>query len=302
MGSGWLDALRPVCEEARRAAPASRYSAEAVLFYLARWCQKKTRSPGPNVRSFVQGTLREAAERIARNLADYGPLVERLVDGDAAAWTELRGELRESARSRAGARAHEFAEEALQKIAIVILTGTPPSKTAQALRSGPEGPRNEYVFDSPFTNWARTVVINLIKDDWRRGARRSGAEGNAGPRLDRALVERARAALPGLLQAIRELPGKQRSVMILSLNRRDVDEIVRERLHELAPDLFSNAGPLVSLDEDIAQRLGSTPRRVAANRSAARRKLARRDPSWALLLDILLPHRSTRPVDTELED
>jgi hypothetical protein len=46
----------------------------------------------------------------------------------------------------------------------------------------------------------------------------------------------------------------------------------------------------------MAERLCSTPRRVAANRSLARRKLAERDARWELLLDQLLPHASTRPI------
>ena len=301
MHGGWLDALRPLCEEARRAAPAP-CSADVVLFYLARWCQKEARALEPGVGDLEQSKLGDAAGRIARHLAQDGGRVERLLAADREAWTELRGDLRESARPRAGAGGDDFAEEALQKIAVVLLTGTAPSQAAERLRSGPEGPSNEYIFDSPFSNWARTVVINLIKDDWRRGARRGRVEEKKSPRLDRRLVERARAALPGLLQAIRELPHKQRSVMILSLNRHDLEEAVRERLHELAPDLFSDAGPLVASDKDLAERLDATPRQVAANRSAARRKLARRDPAWAFLLDILLPHRSTRPVETESED
>ena len=301
MTIGWLAALKPLCEEACRVAP-SPYATDAVLFYLARWCQKKARALEPRVDSFPQDQLRGTAGRVARHLAEHGPLVERLVAGDRKAWTELRRDLRESARPRAHARGDDFVEEALQKIAVVLLTGTSPSRAAERLRLRPDGPRNEYVFDSPFSNWARTVVINLIRDRWRDEVRRGRVEGVEASRLDAELVKRLRAALPGLLEAIRELPRKQRAVMILSLNRRRLDAAVRRRLHELAPDLFSEAGPLVSSDEEIAARLGSTPRRVVANRSAARRKLARRDPAWALLLDILLPHRSTRPVDTESED
>jgi len=299
----WLDRLRPLCEVARRASRC-RYEATVVLFYLARWCQKKARTLEPRVGSIDRLTLRDTAERIARHLDHDGARVERLVahPGDAEAWTELRRELFASARSRVGpVAADEFAEEALQKIAEVLLTGTPPSQAAAQLEAGPDGPGNEYIFDSPFSNWSRTVVINLIRDRWREEARRSKTEESKTPRVDRELVERARTALPHLLQAIRELPPKQRSVMVLSLNRRRLDPAVRKRLHKLAPDLFSEAGALVSSESDIAERLGSTTRRVTANRSVARRKLAKRDPAWALLLDILLPHRSTRPLHVESE-
>jgi hypothetical protein len=98
--------------------------------------------------------------------------------------------------------------------------------------------------------------------------------------------------------AVRDLPPVQRSVMVLSLSRRDLDETVRRRLHELAPDLFSEAegGDQPGSDREIAERLGTEPHLVRANRSVARRKLARRDPAWALLLDLLLPHKTTRPL------
>ncbi len=300
MASRWFHTLQRLSEEACSAAP-TPYSTEVVLFYLARWCQKKARTIEPRVRTFEQSTLRGVAERIARHLAADGPFVERLVAGDGEALTELRRKLRESARPRAGFRGDDVAEEGLQKIVEVLLTGTPPSRAAQELAQGPEGPRNEYIFASPFSNWARTVVINLIRDDWRR-TMRSARPYEPEALLDRELVERARAALPDLLQAIRELPPKQRSVIVLSLARRDLDETARMGLHELAPDLFSEAsGAVPASDEDIARLLGATRRRVAANRSAARRKLAKRDPSWGLLLDLFLPHRSTRPVEAEAD-
>jgi len=297
----WFEPLEPLCRKA--CLQSKPGTVDVVLFYLARWCQKKARSLEPRLSSFDDAALRETAQRIARHLADDGARVELLLTEESSeAWTALRRELFASARSRVPeAAAHEFAQEALQKIAEVLLTGTPPSQAAAQLVSGPDGPGNEYIFDSPFSNWSRTVVINLIRDRWREEARRSKTEESKTPRVDRELVERARAALPHLLHAIRELPSKQRSVMILSLHRRGLDPAVRKRLHKLAPDLFSEAGPLVSSDADIAERLGSIPRRVTANRSAARRRLAKRDPAWALLLDILLPHRSTRPLHVESE-
>ncbi len=305
MSGCWFEALRPLCEGIRADAR-SEHPPDVVLFYVARWCQKQARTPEPRVDAFEQAKLRDTARRIARHLAEHGALVERLVRRDPEAWTRLRDELLESARPRAGSAAEDYAEEALEKITRVLLTGTSPSRASERLREGPRGPGNEYVFDSPFLLWARTVVINLIKDGGRarergRTARPTRAR-RAATYLDRALLERACAALPGLLDAVRGLPPQQRSVLVLSLARRDLDEVVRERLHELAPDLFSEAaGALVSSDRDIAERLGTTPRRVAANRSAARRKLACRDQLWVLLLDAFMPHRSTRPAAVEPE-
>lgn len=294
-GTSWLEGLGPISKQACLALQAPPRP-DVVLFYLARWCQKKQLEVDAD-----EDELRAAAGKIAHNLAADGPLVDRLVAGDAAAWTDVRGLLLASARPRAGGQAAELADEALQKIAVTLLTGTPPSRAAEQLRLGPEGPRNEYVFQSPFAFWARAVAINLTVDEQRRVAREREGVPPTGPRegppLDRALLAQAAGALPGLVAAIRELPDAQRSVMVLSLLRRDLDETVRNRLRELAPDLFSPPDQeLPGSDHDIAERLGTTPRRVAANRSVGRRKLARHDPLWALLLDVLLPHRTTRPI------
>ena len=92
MAGRWFHTLQRLSEETCSAAP-TPYSTEVVVFYLARWCQKKSRTLEPRVRAFEQSTLRGVAERIARHLAEYGPFVERLVAGDAEALTELRREL-----------------------------------------------------------------------------------------------------------------------------------------------------------------------------------------------------------------
>jgi hypothetical protein len=295
----WYAALRPLCEEVR-ADLRSGYAIDVALFYLARWCQKKARLPDPSLESFALSDLRDAAERIAGNLADHGRLLESFLEGDRAAWTTIRDHVRQSAGSRVGVGSGEFVDDAMQKISEVLLTGTSPSEAVARLREGPRGRGNEYVFDSPFPNWTQTVVINLIKDEWRRSQRQASWHGARGVGLDRELVEQARAALPGLLRAICQLPTKQRRVIALSFCRRDLDEVVRKRVRKLAPELFAeDADVLVSSDADIAERMGSIPHRVAANRSAARRKLAPQHEHWELLLDILLPHRTTRPVQSD---
>lgn len=301
MGDRWFEPLRPLCKETCVTA-CSAQATEVVLFYLARWCQKETNDTEPDPDRLNRGEFRDTAENIARNLVEGGATVDRLVQGDAGEWTELRRRLVATARARAGAAAGEFADEAAQKIALVLLTGTQPAAAAERLRGeGPDGPANEYIFTSPFSFWAQTVVKNLVIDRERAAQRERAGPPTPVPRrarsLDRKLLRKANEALPGLLEAIRELPPAQRAAMTASLARGDLDEVVRERLHELAPDLFSEGGPgSFSCDEEVAAHLGTTPRRLAANRSAARRKLARRDSRWALLLDALLPHRSTRPV------
>jgi len=311
MGPSWHEALRLLCADACDVAD-SGARVETVLFFVARWCQKETGAAEPDVVALDEDQLADIAARVVRNLGDDGARVDRLVAGDAGAWTELRRLLRASACSRVDAGATEYAEEALQKIAIVLLTGTPPLRAAAQLAETIEGPRNEYVFTSPFAFWARAVVINAIVDDKRRQAREREAPPVHAKRktdcLDAATLEGAHRALPKLLDAVRELPPVQRSVMVWTLVRSDLDPVVTDRLRELAPDLFgataggAGGSGAPATDADIAERLGTTTRLVAANRSAARCKLTARDPHWKLLLDVLLPHRSTRPPQEEDHD
>jgi hypothetical protein len=299
----WFESLRPVCKKACLAAE-SAPPVDVVLFYLARWCQKKARKTGVDVRDLLQPGRREIANRIVRNLAEDGERVERLARGDAEELSRLMRLLLASARPRAGEAAPDFAEEARQRIAVVLISGTPPSHAAEELEKGPHGPPNEYVFSAPFEPWARRVVINLVIDEWRREARlREGppvpARRQGSEPLDKRTLKDAHDAIPDLVEAIRELPNAQRSVMVLSLSKPDVDEEVRERFHELDPDLFAFPGEgeeLCTSDEEIAERLGRSVRSVAANRSLGRRRLAEHDERWELLLDQLLPHKSTRPV------
>lgn len=308
MPNSWFEPLRPLCKEACLAA-SSVYPISVVLFYLARWCQKEAKEKEPDFDPQSQRELSVIAEKIARNLADDGARVDRLVEGDAETWTDLRRELVPSAR-RGGAKASEYVEEALQRIAIVLLMGTPPSQAASQLERELSGPASEYVFQSPFTPWARQVVRNLVIDDLRRAQREREARPATSTghktrqrtitHIDSELLKRATEALPSLLDAIRELPPAQRLALTFSLMRRDLDEMVVERLHELAPDLFSEAqGERPSSDTEIAERLDTTAHRVAANRYAARRKLVAQNPLWALLLDALLPHRSARRIRAE---
>lgn len=294
------ESLERLCERASHSAGIPS-DVDSVLFYLTRWCQKKWGGTEPDDIEIEPDALPLMADKIARNLAQDGALVDLLYEGDLHAVTALHAILRGSAWRRASERANEFAEEALQKIAEVLLTGTPPSRVPERLAGGVDGPGNEYIFHSPFEFWARQVVINMIVDEERRAARlrdpapviRTTKKGEV---LDPDVMRKACAALPGLLDAIRGLPRKQKAVMKLSLWRDDTNELLREHLLERAPDLFAGADPPTRSDTDIADRLGSTPQRIRANRSAARRKLATTDPRWALLLDMLLPHRTTKPI------
>lgn len=293
----WIEPLRRACADAC-VAVGSSVGADTVTFYVARWCQKAARRRRPDVGVLGADRVREIADRVARNLANDGDMVTRLVAGETGAWADLRGLVLASVRARGEPAAEDRADEALQRIAEVLLTGTPPALAAGRLAAGPEGPGNEFVFTSPFPHWARTVAINLVTDEHRRAVRdrtaRPPVPVRRPPPIDVAILRDAREALPSLVAEIRGLPPVQRSVIVATLARRDLDEVVRERLHELDGELFADPGDdSIRSDRDIARRLGTTPRLVAANRSAARRKLSARDHRWALLLEYLLPHRST---------
>jgi len=302
MDAAWFEPLRPVCKKACVEA-GSGYPVEVALFYVARWCQKTAGDPTPDLQALGERQVRETAERVVRNLAEDGERVTRLVEGDAEALTDLRRLLLRSLQSRGEPAAADRADEALQKVSEVLLIGTPPAGAPAGLRQGPRGPGNEFVFTSPFLNWARTVAKNVAVDEHRREARartsRLPAPKRGTPPIDGARLRAARDALPAMVAAIRDLPPVQHAVMVASLCRGDIDEVVRERLHQIAPELFPDpADRSLSSDRDIADHLGTTPKLVTANRSVARRRLSR-DPRWALLLDFLLPHRSTRPARDE---
>jgi hypothetical protein len=291
--SAWYEPLRPLALDACAAATTA-YPADVVLFFLARWCQKSSRALVPCIDPEDAGRHREMAMCIAANLDGDGARVERLVASeDTAEWDELLRVLRTTAARRVGGGpADEYAREALQRIAVVLLTGTPPSLAIERLVHDLDGPRNEYVFQSPFLPWARRLAINLIIDD-RRARDRSTPKPKSA-RLDTQRLRDATAALPDLVQAIRLLPTKQRAAVVVTLTRVDLDELLLEHLHSLAPDLFPGEElGIGSSDEELAARLGTTARRLAANRSAARGKLATRDARWELLLDQLMPHAST---------
>lgn len=298
MIGAWFEEFRLVCENVC-AAGEYEYGPSVVLFYVARWSQKATRELEPDPLQVDRHEVHSLAERVARNLLEDGHSVDRLFAGDADEFTALRRSLLSSALPRAGDAATEFADEALQKISLVLLTGTPPSRAEQALVAGPNGPANEYIFTAPFRFWAKSVVINLIRDEHRQEKRRRRGTVAATQRKEFATprdgeLQSALRSLPDLLDAIRALPHAQRSVMVMSLCRRDVEEVLLEHLQQEAPDLFGRDAPRPESDTEIAQLLGTKPHLVAANRSAARRKLIR-DPEWEQLLDALLPHRSTRP-------
>ena len=207
MAAPWHEPLRMLCDDAVGVAGSDAPAVDTVLFYVARWCQKETGEAEPDVVALDQDDLADIAARVVRNLIDDGARVDRLVAGDAGAWTELRRQLYASACAHADAAAGEYADEALQKIAVVLLTGTPPSRAAEQLAEAVEGPRNEYVFTSP------VLVLGSHRGhqpDRRRQATPSArARGAAGARSAEASLPRrrhARARARGVAQAPRRRP------------------------------------------------------------------------------------------------
>lgn len=328
----WYRPLRPVCmralNAARRAVPPAETievpmpEEETVRFYLARWCQKTTRTAEPDVSALGKARLRRAADDIVRNLIDSGARVDGLFAGNGDLMDELLRELRSSALRLLGREAAEaadqYSQEALQKILEVLLTGTPPSRVTERLAESVDGRANEYVFKSPFSGWARRIVINMIIDELRKRFHGPGdgpalaAAVQRTPGTDDAVLRCAIAELPRLLDAIRDLPPRQREVMVWTLVRSDLHPRTVKHLRKLAPDLFAvTEGHTVSSDRDIAvhiygvtqlddAQLDRMAHRVAANRSEARRKLAARNPLWRLLLDAFMPHHE--PLFGDMDD
>lgn len=286
-----------------------------VLFYLVRWCQKQAKTLEPDLGVFGNEELASVAENIAANLRCDGERVERLLSRDGDEWTKLLYELAETTSRRAPqAMAVDLAENALVRIVVILDKGTKPS-CANCRLGGDvpgrpecescrrerriEGDGNEYVFQSPFAGWSRTIARNIAYDWWRTVIRRpdppSPAPKPSHPK--RGWCKEVEADLPALLGAIDKLSAKkQRSVMIRSLSRSDIDPEAYKRMRALAPpELFEEVGSkLFESDEAIAGHLESTRRRVGANRSAARRKLCEQNPRWEALLDVFMPHCSSR--------
>jgi len=321
----WYGPLRKPAIKAFLRHP-SRYGEDAVLFYLARWCEKSPRrkNPGqasqpPNLHSFTQKELAGVADEIASNLAADGEQVEHFFALDRIEYDKLRGELLATARRYTRWNTEDYADDAMQKVAEIVLTGTRPLCTGCKLsrrrqkrlecwgcerKLGVDGPNNEYVFEAPFLPWIRTVARHLVFDDmrrrslwmrWRRDLMLVDEERYLRSFYDNeARIEMAEIILEEMLKKIERLPKRQKSVMILSLCRADVNDLLHERLHLLAPGLLGEVinHKRFASDEEIAEHLGTTARNVASTRCAARKKLAGRNPLRREALNVVLPHRS----------
>lgn len=324
MATDWYEPLRAYTKERSKEHPS--YEEDVVLFYLARWCQKKAHksepdeaTPPPDLRLFGEKKLAEVAGEITRNLAADAGQVEDVFTLDQRKYDELKLALIRYAKHCAVRNAEQYADEALLKALPLVTAGTRPScagcKLGCRRRMRPEclgcklepglrGPSNEYVFQTSFLAWILTIIRHLSADDARRRElllRRkwdlivAEEAGYASPLPDiDAHRDEAYDVVEGMLKRIAKLPFMQRSVMALSMCRTDVDDAVHEQLHGLAPRLLGKAirHRRFASDRDIAAHLGISPRNVATTRGIARKKLATIDPRWGEILDYILPHRS----------
>jgi len=324
MATDWYEQLRDYTKETSKKHPS--YEEDVVLFYLARWCQKKAHksepdaaTPPPDLRLFGEKKLTEVAGEITRNLAADAGQVENVFTLDQRKYDALKLALLRYAKHCAVRNAEQYADEALLKALPFVTAGTRPScagcKLGCRRRMRPEclgcklvpglrGPSNEYVFQTSFLAWLLAVIRNLIADEARQRElllKRS---------WDLLLDHEARQASPlsdidehrdeaydvveEMLQWVRNLPSMQRSVMVLSMCRADVDDVVHDELHRRAPRLLGGATRhrRFASDRDIAAHLGTTPGNIATNRGIARMKAAKIDPRWGEILDRILPHRS----------
>jgi hypothetical protein len=292
-------------------------SERVVLFYLARWCQKRSdeKSLAPDLGQFRDQELAETARAIATNLRHDGERVERLAAEDEEEWRLLERDLYRSVWRAPSAARDDCMAEARFKIVGAIGIGTKPTCAACRLdgrrprrpeclncqsKPGVRGAGSEYLFQSPFSGWTGAIAANVTRDWWRRffaeQRRRERPLHPDPPQIDPAEARRLLTkTLPPLAEAIRSLSGKkQREAIVASFSCTSVDPLAGECLRELAPDLFEGYGPnMFRNDEELANHLGSDPHRVQANRSAARRELCRKHPELRGPLDFFMPHQST---------
>jgi hypothetical protein len=325
----WYDPLRELATEAFRKHP-SPFGADTVLFYLACWCQKKAGRDGtagdpkaPDLSSFDRNELAVVASAIAANLAVDGKQVEVLHAPGRIELDRLREQLLHSARRYQSGNAELYADDALMKIMTILLTGTNPvccrcmvsglrlerpgrSECRNCVRKLElDGPAGEYIFQVPFADWARAVTRHLVVDELGPpgGPRRRWRE-------DLALVDEARyvrsfygdlrlditadRVLRGLLRGVKKLPPRQRSVMIESIFRADVDDLIYRRLYRLAKRILKGMidSERCGSDREIGRKLGITTQNVRSNRCAGRKTLVKRNTSWREILNVILPHAS----------
>jgi hypothetical protein len=303
-----------------RTATGGRVDEYVILFYLVRWCQKEEKSLSPDFALFSDDELDKEARNIAEHLSLDGARIERVIEKNGEEWKALWRELYQSVSSRTPRSvAEDLTQSALIKVVGILLTGTRPAcarcrvdgvkpgrrECAECSRAtGIDGPSNEYVFQSPFSAWAKAIAKNLA-NDYPDGPTTYGLPEQIEedpPGEEESPDVDLESTLSAFLKAIDALRGaKQKAAIVASFCRKDVDLDAYRLLEKLAPKhLFDGYGPgLFESDQEIADFLGSTARDVQANRWAARRNLCKKDPRWGTLCDIFMPHASTKGTPRE---
>jgi tetratricopeptide (TPR) repeat protein len=243
---------------------------ENLLFYTVCAVHRLTPRAPRLDRPEVDDDLRALAARIAVNLRNEHATVTSLCNDEPDAWSELGGLLASTAAQR---NAEAATRPALVDIRRRLLAQTPRADAAGA-REGEVCPQGSYIFVTPFADWARSILLAPVIDEEIRLARSARGDLAAPDR------ERIEAARHGLHAAIDVLPEIQRTALLRGLWRDDQDPDQLAALERIAP--HQRPAPAQSVNGRLE----------AANRSVARRKLARRSPLWSVLLDELLPRKS----------
>jgi tetratricopeptide (TPR) repeat protein len=251
------------------------------------------------------------ATSIGENLARDAGRVERLIALEASEWNRTIAYLEEAVPRSAGDE--DVFNAALARIARTLQATVRPSRAADPGAEGMAGPSSGQLFVARLDDWLCYEAVSARTDtELRLSTPASSAESS-----EQILRDRGVSLLTALLEAIAELPDRQRVSLAFAMCREDRD-LLRESLRKHAARLAAEGAlesaeillperPVAS-DEDIARYLTdqlpgkSTARQVAANRSAARQKLLAQNPAWAPLLNTVLPYRSSKKHDSDETD
>ena len=243
--------------------------------------------------------LEAVSTAIGENLARDAGRVERLNALEASEWNRAVAYLEKAVP--AVAADEDVFNSALARIARTMLGTVRPSHAADPRKQDAvmQGPAHFFV--SRLDDWLCCEAIGALTVAELRLSDKGSEE---------ILRKRGTSLVAALLEAIADLPDRQRVSIALGMWREDQNELVRSSLEEHAARLALQGAiesvetlfpvPPVRSDHDVADylaaELGGEPkaRHVAANRSAAREKLLENNAAWAPLLNTLLPYRSSK--------
>lgn len=297
--------------------PFHRYGTTDVhRFYVAAWCGRRSRRSKPRPSDFERSMLEAVSIAIGENLARDAARVERLAALDVSEWQRVVGILELILDERKVGRG--LLESAVARLARGFLIGIPPSKAGKLHLKGGAQPAPGHLFVARLDDVIAFEAVRTVVDDELRLRGPASSDEDERPSSDELLRHRGKSLLVALLEAIADLPDKQRLALALGMWRADQPEFVRASLRRLVEQLVEDGAipsldalfpiPAVKSDKEVARYLSQLFGReteasnVAANRSAGRKKLLAQNAAYGALLDLLLPYRSTtRPPASESE-